>query len=106
MKSKSPPISPAVSPVPDPAVQIVIQPYSLNLIDAAVYCGSTKWFLSEQIMAGSLPAKMLGGTRVVLVRDLNNFLDSLGQVRPSSSPSVLRRKQVRFANSNPAGATK
>jgi hypothetical protein len=79
--------------LPGPSVQIYLQPRSLNLADASRYAGVSQWTLSEAIMNGDLPAKWAGRSRIVLVTDLNSWLNSLDTVQPSSAPSILERKK-------------
>lgn len=82
------------APVPPPpaGVQVFLQPRSLNLIDAAKYAGVSQWTLSEAIMTGKLSARWAGRSRIVLVKDLNDWLDSLDTVEPSTAKSILARK--------------
>jgi excisionase family DNA binding protein len=84
-------VTSASIPAPD-NVQVFLQPRSLNLADAAKYAGVKQWTLSEAIMSGSLPAKKPGRERIVLVRDLDAWLDSLDNVKPSTAPSIQKRK--------------
>jgi hypothetical protein len=92
-------------PVPE-SVQVFLQPRSVNLADASKYAGVSQWTLSEAIMNGSLPAKWAGRARIVLVKDLNDWLDSLDTVRPSSAPSIQERKSGhrRFAHTTTEAA--
>jgi hypothetical protein len=82
-----------VTPLPAPdGVQVFLQPRSLNLADASKYAGVSQWTLSEAIMTGNLPAKWAGRNRIVLVKDVDVWLDSLDNVKPSTAPSIQKRK--------------
>jgi hypothetical protein len=73
-------------------VQVYLQPRSLNLADASKYAGVSQWTLSEAIMTGNLPAKWAGRNRIVLVKDVDAWLDALDNVEPSTAPSIQKRK--------------
>ena len=89
----TPKATPIVTPSPAPdGVQVFLQPRSLNLADASKYAGVPQWTLSEAIMTGNLPAKWAGRNRIVLVRDVDAWLDSLDNVEPSTAPSIQKRK--------------
>jgi hypothetical protein len=77
--------------VPPDSVQVYLQPRSLNLADASKYAGVSQWTLSEAIMTGNLPAKWAGRNRIVLVKDVDVWLDSLDNVEPSTAPSIQKR---------------
>jgi hypothetical protein len=79
--------------LPAPSVQVYLHPRSLNLADASRYAGVSQWTLSEAIMNGDLPAKWAGRNRIMLVTDLNVWLDSLDTVQPSSAPSIQERRK-------------
>ena len=78
-----------------PAVSVTIQPLALNLLDAAKIIGVSSWTLRESILLGNLRAKKAGRTHVVLLADLQNWAESLEDVKPSSAPSLLARKGAR-----------
>jgi hypothetical protein len=84
-------VTSASIPAPD-NVQVFLQPRSLNLADASKYAGVSQWTLSEAIMTGNLPAKWAGRNRIVLVKDVDAWLDSLDNVEPSTAPSIQKRK--------------
>ena len=89
----TPKATPIVTPLPSPdGVQVYLQPRSLNLADASKYAGVSQWTLSEAIMTGNLPAKWAGRNRIVLVKDVDGWLDSLDNVEPSTAPSIQKLK--------------
>ena len=86
-------VVPSADAIPAPfGVQVYLQPRSLNLADASKYAGVSQWTLSEAIMTGNLPAKWAGRNRIVLVKDVDVWLDSLDNVEPSTAPSIQKRK--------------
>jgi hypothetical protein len=85
-------VTPVSVPAPD-GVQVYLQPRSLNLADASKYAGVSQWTLSEAIMKGNLPAKWAGRNRIVLVKDVDAWLDSLDNVEPSTAPSIQKRSR-------------
>jgi hypothetical protein len=76
------------------AVSITTQPISLNIIDAARMAGVPSWTLRQSVMLGELRAKHCGRTHVVLLRDLQDWLERLDDVEPSTAPSILARKKA------------
>ena len=83
-------IEPIVCP---PAVSITIQPLSLNLLDASKLVGVSSWTLREAVLQGGLKAKRAGRMNVVLLRDLQDWLERLDDVEQSTAPSILARKR-------------
>jgi hypothetical protein len=108
-KLKNALISAAVVPVPDrAAVQIVLQARAVTVADAARYSGGSLWAVNEAVMNGGLPAHWLGNRRVIVVADLDEWINRLDLVKPSASASIIRRLRARYAHahdSNPVGPT-
>lgn len=77
------------------AVSVATPPLALNIQDAARVCGVPPWTIRQSIFLGELRAKHAGRAHIILLCDLEIWLDSLSDVAPSSAPSILARKKVR-----------
>jgi hypothetical protein len=86
--------APVVSPQ---AVSIATPPLAMNVQDAARACGVPSWTLREAVMLGNLRAKHAGRAHVVLLADLQRWLESLTDVEPSTAKSILARQEKRTA---------
>ena len=48
----------------------------LTIPVAAIYIGSTNWFVEEACRTGELPSRIFGQRRVLDVRDLDKWIDA------------------------------
>jgi excisionase family DNA binding protein len=68
----------------------------LRVPDAAELIGATNGYIEQQMRDGSLPYRMVGGTRVIAVEDLKAHFDSIpkqsGKRREPIAATAARRE--------------
>lgn len=79
--------------IPSQAVSVATPPLALNIQDAARVCGVASWTVRQSILLGELRAKRAGRAYIILLSDLQNWVEQLQDVKPSSAPSILARKK-------------
>jgi len=60
-----------------PGVPLFLRPRALRPPAAAAYIGGTAGLIEQLWRDGELPYRLVGGVRVVLVEDLDAYLDGL-----------------------------
>ena len=81
--------------LPRDEVQISLPPRALNIDDAGRYCGVPAWTIHEAIACGQLHAKRPGRARVILITELDRWLESLDDHEPSTAKRYAAKREVR-----------
>lgn len=76
-------------------VAVTVQPLALNYSDAARIAGAPIWTVREAVMVGALKAKKAGRSHIILVSELQKWLESLQDVKPSVAPSIVARRKTK-----------
>jgi len=76
-----------------PLVNIMMPPLSLNVLEAAHATGLPPYTIREAIGNGSLRGRKAGRTYIVLVSDLQHWVETLDEVQPT--PCFLKRPEGR-----------
>lgn len=76
-----------------PLVNITMPPLSLNVLEAAHATGLPPYAIREAIGNGSLRGRRAGRTYIVLLSDLQHWVETLDEVQPS--PCFLKRAEAR-----------
>jgi excisionase family DNA binding protein len=59
------------------SITLAIAPRCLRPPAAAIYLGTTPFYIEELMRNGELPFVLIGGARVVTIEALNKYVDSL-----------------------------
>lgn len=69
-------------------------PRGLRVGDAAKYAGTTHWHIRTAVWTGRLKAYRAGKVILILRDDLDRYLNSLPEVKPSNAEWLAKRQQT------------
>jgi len=75
-----------------PTDESLVVPRGLRIVQAARYAGASTWFIRQAVWEGRLRARRCGKFVIVLRDDLDEFLETLPPVEPSSAEWLTRRR--------------
>ena len=79
-----------------PSIVLSLSPRGLRPPAAALYIGGTSGLIEQLWREGTIPYRLVGGVRVALIEDLDQYLDSLprqtGQLREPVAATQARRQ--------------
>ncbi len=79
------------SPSPT-AAESSLSPRGLRIVQAARYAGVSSWFIRQAVREGRLKARRCGKFVIILRDDLDQFLETLPPIEPSSAPWLTQRR--------------